>query len=492
MAKNQRDFFKKKNEWSEIKDTLLRCYLPQYFQKLLVSGKPIFYIDCFAGKGKFDDGNDGSPLIAMQIINERLGMSRISRKNNAIVPCFIELNHAADLEQNLMLHPYQYGTPQVVDGKFEDNIRGLLKDKRGYNVFLYIDPYGIQALDSQLFDEIGTYGFRSFEMLINFNSFGFFRDACRVMKVDISQDDALMGLDDLVEYEPTTVTASPQSENLLTRIAGGNYWMDIVRDFQMGRIDGYQAERRLSAEYKQHLKQKYKYVLDMPIRLKPGQRPKYRYACQLCHKPFSNVEMCQLEQKPDVELDPLNVCLCPNRAAKFRTLRNDKYLADRLIDSILDVSENEIEENDHVSVAINDYDFWFIPTHIAEIIELLKLKKKAAEERKAQPQTASKPNAKAVAKAPESNRAAPVQPVKEETPPSTPEPEEEGLQSDTSAYGELIGRRVFHKSKKAYARVVGCDGEYMVLNFESGDKAGQDVKYNLTMCLNNGWIEVVD
>lgn len=276
MAKNQRDFFKKKNEWSEIKDTLLRCYLPQYFQKLLVSGKPIFYIDCFAGKGKFDDGNDGSPLIAMQIINERLGMSRISRKNNAIVPCFIELNHAADLEQNLMLHPYQYGTPQVVDGKFEDNIRGLLKDKRGYNVFLYIDPYGIQALDSQLFDEIGTYGFRSFEMLINFNSFGFFRDACRVMKVDISQDDALMGLDDLVEYEPTTVTASPQSENLLTRIAGGNYWMDIVMDFQMGRIDGYQAERRLSAEYKQHLKQKYKYVLDMPIRLKPGQRPKYR------------------------------------------------------------------------------------------------------------------------------------------------------------------------------------------------------------------------
>lgn len=214
MAKNQRDFFKKKNEWSEIKDTLLRCYLPQYFQKLLVSGKPIFYIDCFAGKGKFDDGNDGSPLIAMQIINERLGMSRISRKNNAIVPCFIELNHAADLEQNLMLHPYQYGTPQVVDGKFEDNIRGLLKDKRGYNVFLYIDPYGIQALDSQLFDEIGTYGFRSFEMLINFNSFGFFRDACRVMKVDISQDDALMGLDDLVEYEPTTVTASPQSENM--------------------------------------------------------------------------------------------------------------------------------------------------------------------------------------------------------------------------------------------------------------------------------------
>ena len=108
----------------------------------------------------------------------------------------------------------------------------------------------------------------------------------------------------------------------------------------------------------------------------------YQYACQLCHRSFPYVEMCQLERRPDIELDPLNVCLCPNCAAKFRTLRNDKYLARRLIDSILDVPESEIEENSHISVVINDYDFWFTPTHIAEIIELLKLKKKAAEEHK--------------------------------------------------------------------------------------------------------------
>ena len=218
----------------------------------------------------------------------------------------------------------------------------------------------------------------------------------------------------------------------------------------------------------------------------------YRYACQLCHRPFSNVEMCQLEQKPDVELDPLNVCLCPNCAAKFRTLRNDKYLADRIIGSILDVSENEIEENDHISVAINDCDFWFTPTHIAEIIQLLKLKKKATEEHKTPLQTISGPRPKPAVTALESKTVAPVQLAKKEASPPATESGEEELQSDTSAYGELIGRRVFHKSKKAYARVIGCDGAYVVLNFESGDKVGQDVRYNLTMCLNNGWIEVVD
>lgn len=56
-------------------------------------------------------------------------------------------------------------------------------------------------MDCALFDKFEAYGFRTLEMLINFNSFGFFRDACRVMKVGYKHDEALRNLDDLVEYE---------------------------------------------------------------------------------------------------------------------------------------------------------------------------------------------------------------------------------------------------------------------------------------------------
>ena len=105
------------------------------------------------------------------------------------------------------------------------------------------------------------------------NSFGFIRAACRAMKVDYVIDESL---DDLVEYEPTQIGDSPQSVKLLNSIAGGDYWKAIVRDYNSGKIDGYQAERRFSTEYKQRLREKYTYVLDMPIRLKPNQRPKYR------------------------------------------------------------------------------------------------------------------------------------------------------------------------------------------------------------------------
>ena len=219
----------------------------------------------------------------------------------------------------------------------------------------------------------------------------------------------------------------------------------------------------------------------------------YHYACQLCHKPFSNVEMCQLEQKPDVELDPLNICLCPNCASNFRALRNNRIFADRLIESILDISESEIDESSHVSVIVNDCDFWFTPTHIAEIIELLKLKNKATEVRKSQPQTVDKViMPKSEAKLLEQSFAVTKHPTNVETPAHSA-PESEGKPyDDMSAYRELTGRRVFHKSKNAYAHVVECDGKYIVLNFETGDKAGQDVKFDFIMCLNNGWIELSD
>lgn len=301
MSKDNTKFFKEKNSWSLIKDKLLGYYLMPYFQKVLMTGRPIFYVDCFAGKGKFEDGNLGSPLIALQIREDCLKRTKRKDKVGAIKTCFIDLNYANELRANISsIHP-TYDKPIVISGRYEEKIEQCLQDKQNNNVFLYIDPYGIKALDSTLFDRFQAYGFYTFEMLINFNSFGFFRDACRVMNVDYQNDDALSGLDDLVEYEPTVVSTSQQSEDLLTRIAGGDYWKHIVLDYKSKEINGYQAEKRLSIEYKQRLKQRYKYVLDMPIRLKEGQRPKYRMI-HVCDHEDGCFLMAQNMQKQKEEL----------------------------------------------------------------------------------------------------------------------------------------------------------------------------------------------
>lgn len=47
----------------------------------------------------------------------------------------------------------------------------------------------------------------------------------------------------------------------------------------------------------------------------------HKYACQMCHESCSSIEAAQIFNKPQVELDPMNLCLCPNCARIYRGLR---------------------------------------------------------------------------------------------------------------------------------------------------------------------------
>lgn len=150
-------------------------------------------------------------------------MASTKSEKASIDMCFIDLNYTSELEMNLREYGDSCWKPIIISGKYEEKIIEILKNKRNYNVFLYIDPYGIQALDSELFDRFSTFAFASFEMLINFISFGFFREACRVLKVDYTKGVALTDLDDLIEYSPIQVDSRTKSVELLNKIADGTY-----------------------------------------------------------------------------------------------------------------------------------------------------------------------------------------------------------------------------------------------------------------------------
>lgn len=266
MAKNNADFFKEKKAWSEIKDSLLGCYLKPYVQKVISTRRPVLYIDCFAGKGCFDDGKHGSPVIALNIINECLSNTNLDFVN--IRSFFIEKNYAQELEKNLLA----YKNTLVIKGKYEDHIESVLKEKTDHNLFMYIDPYGIKALQFTLFESIARMNFRSVELLMNMNSFGFVREACHALGANFDIDVS----EDIIEYEPTTFNSSDKAIEALNSIAGGDYWIKIINDYMQKKIDGYQTEILFTEEYCKRLNCVYRYVLNMPIRLKKGQRPKYR------------------------------------------------------------------------------------------------------------------------------------------------------------------------------------------------------------------------
>ena len=227
MAKKNNDFFVEKKAWSVVKDELLGCYFMPYVSKILHTYRPLVYVDCFAGKGKFDDGNPGSPLIALEVIDKC--QESTSVESTQIEATFIDLNYADDLRNNLQQYPWV----NIISGKYEDNLANVLQGKERCNVFLYIDPYGIKALKCSIFDELSKKHFNSIELLINMNSFGFIREACHALGTSFN-DKAIF--DDLVEYDPSKMDKSYESIDELNAIAGGDYWQDIINQYKTGTI----------------------------------------------------------------------------------------------------------------------------------------------------------------------------------------------------------------------------------------------------------------
>lgn len=272
------EFFAKKREWSVVKDALLKCYLVPYFMKILRTGKPLVYVDCFAGKGKFDDGNEGSPIIALDILQDWLRRSTVQSQKK-IEAYFVELDYPDELKKNL--ESYCKCEPSlkifVNPGNYEEQILKILHGKEGKNLFLYLDPYGVKHLDLKFLGSLSSNSdnprFRSTEFLLNFNSHGFLRVACQFLKLDFPNE---VNWEYLTEYDNSFDIPQNKTEKMLNRVAGGDYWKDMVRHYYAEHKRFYDLEEDFTQEYCKRLRGYYSYVLNMPIRVKESHSPKYR------------------------------------------------------------------------------------------------------------------------------------------------------------------------------------------------------------------------
>lgn len=259
-----KNFFKEKKSWSVVKDRILDYYLKPYTSKVLSMGKPIVICDCFAGKGKFDDGEKGSPLIIAEHIKNVVLKNPLS--SNKIRSIFIEKKYHDELATNLegstnvKVHP----------GSFEDNLQTILSLDKNNNVFLYVDPYGIKTLNLTFFDQIKDKQFFSLEMLMNFNSTGFLREGCRLLKYE-----GLIKDDDVTDYEVDD-DANTHGIDKMSAVAGGDYWKDILSKHHNGQISFHEAEEMFFSEYSRKVKHLFKYTVNIPVKIKSTHIPKYR------------------------------------------------------------------------------------------------------------------------------------------------------------------------------------------------------------------------
>ncbi|RJQ54720.1 MAG: three-Cys-motif partner protein TcmP [Nitrospiraceae bacterium] len=253
-----KDFFKEKKPWSIFKDRILDYYLVPYISKILRTGKPLVIFDCFAGKGKFDDGENGSPVIIAEHIRAAI------QKQPFVNGFFIEKKYSEDLKSNLKNYP----NTNILAGAFEDNLKNILSMDRNNNVFLYVDPYGIKSLNLNNFHQIKNNNFFTLELLMNFNSAGFLREGCRLLKFeDLFKDD------EITDYE------SDEDINTIEKmdaIAGGAYWQEILKNYYSGTIDIHRAEEQFIGKYKEKIKEVFRYTVNIPIKIRSSHLPKYR------------------------------------------------------------------------------------------------------------------------------------------------------------------------------------------------------------------------
>jgi len=183
----------------------------------------------------------------------------------------------------------------------------------------------------------------------------------------------------------------------------------------------------------------------------------YRYACQLCHEASGSIERAQIFNKPDVELDPMNLCLCPNCAAKYRRIRDSEAVMNRFRRRILDIKESDVSNGEQVIVPLDDEEVWFTQTHFAEIQELLKLENELK----------SGDSEKAVVLADESEKG--------------------GL----SVYSGYIGKTITRGRDGFKGIITDVTDTYLVVDVTDGPKAGNTTKIQLQFILGtNGVYEI--
>lgn len=177
----------------------------------------------------------------------------------------------------------------------------------------------------------------------------------------------------------------------------------------------------------------------------------YRYACQICHDSCVDMEAVQLFDNPEVELDPMHICLCPNCSALYRKIRGNTTEMDSLKNKILAIKDHEITGSEHVDIEIDGHELWFTQIHIAEIKELLQLdrdiKKNNSED-------------------------------------STVFLDEDDDEVGLSVYLSYKGKKILRKDG-FMGIVTDVTTDYLIVNVLKGPKAGEEIKIQLSFVTKN-------
>lgn len=149
MSNNDRRHFEKYTPQNQIKHEILSKYFSAYLKTLAPHAKAFHYIDGFAGPGLYEGRIHGSPLLALDVLDDQG------------VPCsasFIEKDAQlyATLKKSVAAHAVVksgklFDEPFVEQGEFKDWVttvlsRPIYEKHRTAATFAFVDPCGVRGV----------------------------------------------------------------------------------------------------------------------------------------------------------------------------------------------------------------------------------------------------------------------------------------------------------------------------------------------------------
>ncbi len=255
-SKSVIDFFMQKRGWSEVKDLLLSWYLTPYLAKVFSVAKNFYFIDGFSGPGLFDDGKKGSP----EIENDLIKKAYESTNNSTVKYSLICVEKNKILFDRLTNNLKENKNVKCINDDIELLLPNLIQNlEKNSFVFIYLDPFGINGLPSNLITLCNARKDLKIELLINFNSSGCYRECMRLLGNTAYND-----FFDENEY----LSDKNSSHERMNCLLGTKKWTDVAGDAK--------AEYLLSQYFSDNLRKAFKYVLNMPIRNIKNDMVKYR------------------------------------------------------------------------------------------------------------------------------------------------------------------------------------------------------------------------
>jgi three-Cys-motif partner protein len=252
------EFFRERRAQAVFKHGILTRYPVVFASKTGWKGRPVVFLDGYAGRGEYEDGTPGSPALLAETA------TRVDSFRD-VTGIYVEKNRADFVNLKQVLARYDRPHDQILCGDLSAHLTKILAAVKGAALFAFLDPFGTALDRDQLVQQLlGRPGTAPVEVLLH---------------ISISTVARLGGL--LRRRRIKGVELSTKDQRTIdhaNRFLGGEWWQrhfEPVHDAS-DQERATEAALRVANEYQAAVCKVTGFMaVSMPIRPKPTLLPKY-------------------------------------------------------------------------------------------------------------------------------------------------------------------------------------------------------------------------